>query len=384
MVVGTPEGCRKVNRKNILLEIRNSAPISRTELSKRVGLSLPSVSRIIGPLIEEGIVQETGKGTSSLGRKPTLLEINPEYRYVFGVDCSRQITVILSDLHLRALDEREVEASPSLGPHKIAHLILEVVEEICQLHSLSPDQIAGIGIATPGFCFKHSEKIEESPFSGWESTDVVQLFSELIPYRLVIDNIARASTLAEMSLGWGKEFSSFFYFFCSWGVGGGYVYNGELVRGEQGSCGEVGHTTVDPQGMVCYCGNRGCLEQYTSTAFILNALKQETGQYLTFSELLARYQRRDLTVLTLLGRAGFMLGKGIANVINLLNPAAVVLGGELAQFSEYVEEAICSARENIFSLRAQNTPILVSRLQERGSALGVASEVVTSLLEDLT
>lgn len=383
MIAGTPEVCRKVNKKNILSEIRNNAPISRTELSKRVGLSLPSVSRIVGSLIEEGVIQEVGKGTSTLGRKPTLLKLNPEYRYVFGIDCSRRVTVILSDLHLRVLDQREIEASPSLGPLKICHLILKVIEEIRQFHFLSPDKIAGVGIATPGFGFKHQEKVEGSPFFGWESTTVEELFSGLIPYRLVIDNIARASTLAEAFLGWGRDFPSFFYFFCSWGVGGGYVYNGSLVRGAHGSCGEVGHTIVDPRGRLCYCGNKGCLEQYTSTASILSELGKETGQFFSFSEFVEKYRERDSKVLTVLREAGFMLGKGIANVINLLNPMAVVLGGELVQFSEYVEEAIGSSRENIFFQRAQDTPVLVSKLQDKGGVLGVASEVVTSLLEEL-
>lgn len=383
MTVGTPETCRKVNKRNILLEIRNNYPISRTELSKRVGLSLPSVSRIVGFLIRDGVIREVGKGTSTAGRKPALLELNPRYRYVFGVDCSRRVTVVLSDLHLNILDEREIEASPSLGPLKIGRMILETIEEVRQAWSLSPEQIAGVGIATPGFCFKHHGEAGWSPFSGWESTDVGELFSSLLPYRLVIDNIARSSTFAEMIFGWGRDFPSFFYFLCSWGVGGGYVYRGELIRGAHGSCGEVGHTTVDPNGKPCYCGNKGCLEQYTSTAFILSEIARVTGKSFTFQEVVEKYNQKDPIVISILKEAGFILGKGIANIINILNPPAIVLGGELVFFSEYVDEAIRSSRENIFSLKAQNTPILVSKLRQEESALGVASEVITLLLEEL-
>ncbi|MGC8777352.1 MAG: ROK family protein, partial [Candidatus Caldatribacteriaceae bacterium] len=234
----------------------------------------------------------------------------------------------------------------------------------------------------PGFLFKNTQMVENSPFAGWENTDVEMVFASLSPYPVTIDNVARASAMAEILYGWGRTFLSFFYFYLDWGTGGGVVYRGRIVRGLNGSCGEIGHTTIDPEGVLCYCGNRGCLEQYTSTAAILRALKEEEGREVNFAEVIARYLQGDPIVVNVLRRAGYFLGKGIANVINLLNPQAVVLGGELSQrFLIYVEEAIASARENIFSLAAQETPIVTSKVGKEEVVLAVAQMMLTRYLE---
>jgi len=381
---GHPKVIREINRKNIIEALRQSAPLSRTELAKKVHLSLPSVSRIINALLEEGVLLEVGKGDSRGGRKPTLLEFNPHHRFVFGVDVSREITVVLCDLQGTIVERRKIPVSPSFCPQNVVETVLREIESIKQYTEISENRVVGLGVSTPGFLFKATRMVESSPFAGWESADVETLFVSRSPYPVTIDNVARASAMAEILYGWGSAFHSFFYFYLDWGTGGGVVYRGKIVRGLSGSCGEVGHSTIDPEGVLCYCGNRGCLEQYTSTAALLRNLKREMGEEMDFAEMISRYREGDPVVVNVLRRAGYFLGKGIANIINILNPQAVVLGGELGRlFPLYVEEAIASARENIFSLSAQETPIVVSRVGKEEVVLAVAQMVLARYLEEI-
>ncbi len=381
---GHPETIRKINRRNIVEMVRQYAPLSRTDLARRVGLSLPSVSRIIDDLIAERIILETGKGRSSGGRKPTLLEFNPRYCFAFGVDVARETTLVLTDFSGTIVEHVTLPTSAAYGPQQVAEVVGRQIERIREKHDLPPERIVGVGIATPGFLFKATQAIEDSPFMGWEKSDVVNLFSSFLPYPVSIDNIARASAIAEVLYGWGREFGSFFYFYTDWGTGGGVVYRRRIVRGAHRACGEVGHITIDPQGILCYCGNRGCLEQYTSTVAILRMLRKKRGGEVNFDILLNGYAQRDEVTIAVLKQAGFFLGKGVANVINLLNPPAVVIGGELGRcFPEYVEEAMTSARENIFSLVAQDTPIVVSSLGKKEVVLAMAQSVLDHHLEKL-
>lgn len=379
---GHPRILREINRKNIIEALRKSAPLSRTELARKVDLSLPSVSRIIDVLLKEGVLLEVGKGDSRGGRKPTLLEFNPHHRFVFGADVSRQTTVVLCDLQGTILERREIPVRPSFGPQKVVTTVLEAVESMRQHAGVPDHRVVGLGVSVPGFLFKNAQMVDGSPFAGWESTDVEAVFASLSPYPVTIDNVARASAMAEILYGWGRSFHSFFYFYLDWGTGGGVVYRGKVVRGLNGSCGEVGHTTIHPEGIPCYCGNRGCLEQYTSTAAILRTIKETMGVELSFAEVITRYLEEDPLVIAVLRQAGYFLGKGIANVINLLNPQAVVLGGELSQrFPVYVEESIVSARENIFALAAQETPIVISQVGKEEVVLAVAQMVLSRYLE---
>lgn len=381
---GNPETIRKINRKNILEAMRQQAPLSRTDLARRVGLSLPSVSRIVDGLIKEGVFLEQGKGDSRGGRKPRLLEFNPLYRFAFGVDVARETTLVLVDFRGTPVEKRTLPISAACGPQRVAESVVQQIEVMCQQNAIMPEQVIGLGIATPGFQFKAGQTVGNSPFGGWESSDVVTLFSSLLPYPVSIDNIARASAMAEILFGWGKKFHSFFYFYADWGTGGGIVYRGRIVRGVHRTAGEIGHTVVEVGGIPCYCGNQGCLEQYTSTSAILRRMGEKMKREVDFVQLRKEYEQGNPLVLETLREAGLFLGKGVANVINLLNPQAVVIGGELGRgFPEYVEAAITSARESIFALAAQVTPIVASQLSKDEVVLAVAKSVLDHQVEKL-
>ncbi|MDK2896727.1 MAG: hypothetical protein PWP04_847 [Candidatus Atribacteria bacterium] len=380
--MGNQKLIRKINRSEIIELIKKDGPLSRVELTRRTGLSLPSISRIVNQLIKEQLVLERGKGPSSGGKKPILLEINANRGYAFGVELARKTYLLLCNLLGEIIVQKEVIPNASQGPYSIANSLLQEMKNIQKVFEIPSHQIIGVGIATPGYKFKATDLIKESPFAGWENTDIVDLFSSIFPYPVTIENIARASTLAEVQFGWGNQYDYFFYIYADWGIGGGIVHQGKLLRGATGTCGEFGHITIDQDGIPCYCGNRGCLEQYTSTASIVRELKQRGIS--NFDQVMESLNKGDKVVESVLKKAGQAMGKGIANLVNLLNPQAVIIGGEIGnRCGIFCEEATYTAKENIFSLLAVNTPILKSNLGRESIALGIASEIISTHLAQL-
>lgn len=380
---GTPSLIRKINRSNIIGLIRKRGSLSRSEISRISGLSLPSVSRIIDSLIQEGILKEIGKGESLRGKKPLLIDLNSDHQYVFGVEISRKGQIILCNLTGTVLKREQYFPDPSQGPLSIASQLSEKISQLCHLHNLLPNKIAGVGIGTPGFLFKAGPLINQSPFFGWNSINAFQVFENSFSYPVLVENVAKASAIAEKIYGYGKQFNDFFYVFTDWGIGGGFVTGGSLYQGFNGNAGEFGHTIIQQNGVPCYCGNLGCLEQYASTDAIVREAKIINKNFTDFDSVMNAYQLGNATITSLLKKSGEILGKGIANIINLLNPEAIIIGGEIARKCPiYIQSAIEQARDAVFSLEAQKTPIFTSQLGEEAVAIGMASEIISNFIND--
>ena len=378
---GTPSLIRKINRSNIIGLIQKQGSLSRSEVSRISGLSLPSVSRIIDSLIQEGILKEIGKGESLRGKKPLLIDINSDHRYVFGVEISRKGQIILCNLTGDVLRREQYFPDPSLGPLSIANQLSKKITQLSHSLNLLPNKIAGLGTGTPGFLFKAGPLISQSPFFGWNSINAVEIFENSFPYPVIVENVAKASAIAEKMYGYGKQFDNFFYIFTDWGVGGGFFTGGALYRGINGNAGEFGHTIIEQNGVPCYCGNLGCLEQYTSTDAIVREARSINKNIKDFDSVMNAFQLGDSKIIALIEKSGEILGKGVANIINLLNPEAIIIGGEIARKCPiYIQSAIEQARGAVFSLEARKTPVITSQLGEEAVAMGMASEVINRFI----
>ncbi|HCU23181.1 MAG TPA: hypothetical protein DF698_09985 [Candidatus Atribacteria bacterium] len=378
---GTPSLIRKINRSNIIGLIQKQGSLSRSEVSRISGLSLPSVSRIIDSLIQEGILKEIGKGESLRGKKPLLIDINSDHRYVFGVEISRKGQIILCNLTGDVLRREQYFPDPSLGPLSIANQLSKKITQLSHSLNLLPNKIAGVGTGTPGFLFKAGPLISQSPFFGWNSINAVEIFENSFPYPVIVENVAKASAIAEKMYGYGKQFDNFFYIFTDWGVGGGFFTGGALYRGINGNAGEFGHTIIEQNGVPCYCGNLGCLEQYTSTDAIVREARSINKNIKDFDSVMNAFQLGDSKIIALIEKSGEILGRGVANIINLLNPEAIIIGGEIARKCPiYIQSAIEQARGAVFSLEARKTPVITSQLGEEAVAMGMASEVINRFI----
>lgn len=395
--IGNASLMKDINKRLILNLIREQELISRADLVKITKLALPTVLRNVNELVEQGVIVETGKGETASGRKPVMLKINPSYGYYIGVGIGRRISVALADFTGHMIDLSKEDAAFSEGPEKIVEQIKEIVYRMIEANSVERDKVIGIGVATPGTAFK---VLQGNEFVGWESVNFKQLLAEYIPdipAKAEFNTICGA--IGEQWFGLGKQTKNYVYVYVDSGVGSGIIIDNKVYRGKEGFAGHIGHHVINFDGDTCYCGNKGCLEMYTSTTAVKKAVNQRlrTGEAsllnrtgdkpgetpevtpveADFKSIIEAYNQGDKLVTEIIQYSGKILGIGIANTINIYDPEMVILGGEMCKsFPLFVEAAIQSAKENTFSLNAKQIDIAVSEIGRLPEVMGAIALVM--------
>lgn len=382
---------RSDNRVSVLEAIRRNRGISRAELAIATGLTPAAISKIVGGLLEAGLVIESGYTASGGGRPRVRLGINPEAAYVIGVDLARSgicaALVNLDGLILRRYSVASTLAHPI--DVTVARLI-DLLDELMQDTGPDRTKIAGIGIGAPGPLSVRNGVILSPPnFAGWRDVPLREIVERHLGIPAWIDNDANACALAEAWLGAGQALSHFVYVAVGTGVGAGLVINGALYRGANDIAGEFGHTTVEASGPRCGCGNVGCLELYTSASAITSAAIaairrgepsivvewiQGHLEEITVS-LLARAARcADRLAIRVFEQSARYLGVGVVNLVNLFDPEAVFLGREVVREAEdlLLDPIRAMVSERAFSIAASRVRILPATLGEEAPVLGAA------------
>jgi predicted NBD/HSP70 family sugar kinase len=384
IVTGKPALIKKINRNIVIKLIIKHKEISRSEISKITKLSLPSVMRIIDSLIDEGLVIEIGKGDSSGGRKPSLLSMNNNAMYIIGVEIAINSRIILTDLSGKVLDSEEFDNSNISTPLGVLTKIKECIDSIISRNKDYEGLISGIGIGTPGENYKYNDSIEMAIIKGWEELNVLSWFENHFDYPVFVENVARTRTLSELWFGEGQSIKNFIYLFIDRGVGCGIVNNGSVYEGYNGVAGELGHTIIQLDGRKCYCGNKGCLEMYVSAGAILNQLKENNNYYKDYNFEKLIENQSDEEIGSIIEKSAKIMGIATANLINLYNPEAVILGGIVAKsFEEFSKILSDTLNENIFNKNALNTRILSSKLDYEKTGLGSVALVINNIFKSV-
>lgn len=254
---------------------------------------------------------------------------------------------------------------------------------------LMPADLRGVGMAVPGPMDSRRGVVLTSPnLPRWRDVPLCAMLEARWPAPAFAENDANAAALGERYYGAGKNFTDFIYLTISTGIGGGLVLGGRLYRGGWGAAGEVGHMVIDPQGPPCGCGQRGCLEALASgTALAREArrrlargeassLAQAAPDELSSREVFAAARAGDALSLEIVQGGARSLGLALANLISLLNPQAIILGGGLSQEQElYLEPAAALARERAFAGLGQDVAMIPSALGDDAGLLGAAALV---------
>lgn len=382
---------REANLSRTLNLIHQVGRISRAGIVRETGLSATTVSLLVNVLLESGFVHESGVGQSSGGRPPILVQFNYSFRYLLGVDMgATHLTVILMDLAGHVVARRHRSFDVAGDPQGAIKTIVDLVGKTLA-HAEQPlENILGIGVAVAAPL--EGERLDRPSgviLPKWEGVELVASLQPALKLPIRVENDANAGAIAEKWWGKGTEYDNLAYIKLGTGVGGGLIAAGTIYRGSGGTAGEIGHTPIDLNGPLCRCGKRGCLESYVGARAIIARVAQlreeageATNELTTIQSIIDAAHDGNARALGVLEQAGRHVGIGVANLLNLFNPALIVIGGDLEAAGDFFLEAVrSSVRERAIPKAAQEAQISFSGVGADAIAIGAATVMLQHAFE---
>jgi N-acetylglucosamine repressor len=326
---------RSINRSIILNVIKKEGEISRAAIAHLTGLSPATLSGITSQLINEGLVFEKTTGESTGGRPPILLALNPRGGFVIGIKLMEgQAVGALTDLNALVLAKSAINLKDKLLETSIESLVL-LVNQLIQSSGIRKKQLLGVGIGLAGVVDFAKGIVRQNPFFGWENIPLRDLLESRMRVPVYIDNDVNTLTLSEKWLDSTQPDQDFIVITIGRGIGMGIVINGQVYRGKSGGAGELGHIVVDPNGPLCDCGKHGCLESFISDKALLTEARQKLSSDVTdLDDLIQRATSGSQDAINILRHAGSLLGRQIANLVNLFDPKLIIISGEGVRMGE--------------------------------------------------
>jgi len=355
------------------------------ELSKTLDLSVPTVTKMIDEMCQQGILNEFGKMETNEGRHPHLYGLNPEAAYFVGVDIKNSgVNLGLINFNGDLLEDHinaPYHFDNSLeGLHALCRVINDFVDH-CQVER---DKIANVNVNVSGRVNPESG-YSYSWFNLGEQPLTVTM-SQLTGLHVTIDNDTRAMTYGEYLRGNNQAKRDILFVNVSWGLGLGIIIDGKVYTGKSGFAGEFGHTPVFDNEVICHCGKKGCLETEASGSAIHRKLQARiaAGENSILAEAMARdpqsvtletiidaVGREDMLCIELVEEVGSILGKQVAGLINLLNPELVIVGGLLSMTGDYLLQPLRTAmRKHSLQMVHRDTHVVLSTLMGKAGLVG--------------
>lgn len=364
---GSTAALRTANQQRVLELLRgrtSSRATTQAELARLSGLAPATVSNIVRTLAEAGVVDvEPGSG-----RRGSTVTLAPSMGAVVGIDFGHShVAVAVGDLTGTVLAEVRRPISATHASSEGLAAARALLDGLLTEHSLGGD-VRSIGLGLPAPMTAGVVR-SSAILPGWIGVNAPQAVQEHFGVEVHLDNDANLGALAEHRQGVARGKQNSVFVKVSSGVGAGIVIHDKLFHGASGTAGEIGHLTLDENGPVCRCGSRGCLEAYTSTG-ALQALMAPHIPDATVEEIVGAARSGNVSALRALEDAGLHLGWALASVVNLLNPALVVVGGEMARAGDLLlDPARIGLRRHALDAVAA-TPVVRSQLAERASLVG--------------
>ncbi|HEX7733975.1 MAG TPA: ROK family transcriptional regulator [Ktedonobacteraceae bacterium] len=401
---------REFNRLLVLNYVRVYGPVSRVMLAQRLGLSRTTVSSIIDTLLQEGFVREGHflDAAPRGGRRAILVHFNADAGRILGIDVGRtHLTMLLTDLTPSIVARRSVSFDTNRGPDVCLPILISEIRTFVEASATSWEAIAGIGLGIPGPLSGDLHRLSSPPhMPGWDDVDIWALLHAAFRKPLYIDNDANMGALGESRCGAGRGDANMAYVKIGTGIGGGLILNGRIYRGHRGSAGELGHLTIDENGPHCVCGGRGCLETLAGARAIVadaeqglslackraalpgdeSTLRQGAQRvFADITDVTAAAQKGDAACIAALERAGERIALALAGLVNLVNPASIILDGGVAHAGEILLNSIRRVVSSS-SLPAawKGTRLLLGELGSTAIALGAALTVLDAAFDPHT
>ncbi|HZY77792.1 MAG TPA: ROK family transcriptional regulator [Jatrophihabitantaceae bacterium] len=371
---GSLTSLRQRNREQVLATLRERGTASRAEIAKRTGLSTSTVSTLIGELINELVIVELDDrpATSSGGRPARMLAFNPSAGGAIGIHLGHdRVQVGVTDLAGRLVAQDVTDIDVDHEPAKTLALAAHRALELLERSGVRKDGIVGLGVAVAAPVFAATNALGSGPvLADWRSIDVADELARRTGFHVEIGNDANLGAIAEHRFGVAQYVDDFIYLMLSDGVGAGLVLNGRLYEGALGGAGEIGHVTVVPDGYVCRCGNRGCLETVAGASGLAAAFAITRGPGTTLADILRADSAGDGGTRRVLADAGAAVARALVPVCTVLDPALVVIGGECSASATLVSAVRDNLAASITPLRGSAVPVRASGLGDEAEMLG--------------
>lgn len=319
-----PSALSRLRTRGVLLDlIRSARTISRVELVDGAGLTGATITNVVRELIDDGLVMEVGRGASTGGKPRTLLELNASARYAVGVQLDRgSAVVVVLDLAGQLVARTALGGSGTRSPHEYLLVVAEHIDALLATTGIEREKIIGVGLVSHGPQDRTEGRLQiDAPTADWLNYPLVADLEEILHLPVLLDNDATAAAIGEFWLGGVHPASTYGSIYMASGIGGGVVVAGEAYRGASSNGVEIGHISLDVNGELCGCGNRGCVEGFAGPPATIDAARAVPG----LAARLGLTGDRDDTVADF-ARIGRAAASGDSEAHTLIETSARYLG----------------------------------------------------------
>jgi len=387
----------KANQKRKILSLLHSGGcISAPELSKQLKISLPTCIALLNDLLLNGFIKNIGIGESSGGRKPNLYGLPEDAFYVITCDFARfSASMAICDCYNKVVTP-VTTIDTHIDDPELVEKLYNTAQALMAEYKIPNEKIVGLGVDMPGLIDSKSGINYTIKNEAYREVGVH--LSEKFKKLVYIDNDARMHAHGEFHFGTAKDYNNAIIIHWSWGLGLGIFINGQLYSGNNGFAGEFSHIPMVENGDLCICGKRGCLETIASSNTIMKRVKQgfEDNE---ISSLLLKFKDRpekitpddvidsapmgDEFCISILNEIGTAMGKGLSYIIQLLNPAIIVISGPLSKANQFVLYPIQQSLNRLCLEKISgNTRIVISEMGDQSALLGTSEMVFQKVFTD--
>ncbi|NDV58268.1 ROK family transcriptional regulator [Bacteroides sp. 519] len=366
------------------------------DLAKELDLSIPTVTKLISEMSDDGYIDDYGKLETSGGRYPNLYGLNSGSGYFIGVEIKRYAVnmglinfkgdTVEQKMNIPYLFENSIE-----GLNELCKIILNFIDSL----SINKEKILNINVNVSG------RVNPESGFSfsqfNFEERPLADVMTEKIGYKITVENDTRSMTYGEYMQGQVKGEKDILFVNVSWGLGIGIIIDGKVYTGKSGFSGEFGHVSIYDNEIICHCGKKGCLETEASGSALHRVLVERirngessilsnqvlAGETITLDDIIQAVIKEDMLCIEIVEEIGQKLGKQIAGLINIFNPELVIIGGTLSLTEDYLTQPIKSAvRKYSLNLVNKDSAIVTSKLKDRAGIIGACMLARSRMFEN--
>ena len=390
---GQAEMVRRSNALNILECIRNFGPITKDNIKTKTGLSWGAISNITSDLVRKSLITESLDTNKSVGRTPYLYDVNSMQNLIIGVDLNiAGIRVVIIDLKCNIIHNMEEKIEDNKRD-KIINQTKRIVHQIIDNFEIEKDKIIGIGIAMQGVVdVQNGISVFTPYFQDWKNVHLKDFFELEFNLPVYVEHDPNCMALTEIWLGTAGNVDNLLFIRLSMGIGLSIIINKQIIRGVDGCAGELGHIIMNPDGEQCTCGNYGCLEVYSSGRGILERSSQLYDANLTpilkeivkdrseisIKSIYEAALKGDAELKKVFNEAGEYLGKAVANIVNILNPELIIIGGKIANYNElFLDSLLRTAKNNAW--KNSRIDIEISKYDDYSAAIGAGASFIQEI-----